>query len=110
MKSICSICNYTKGEILKVKEMMIETFDTFEYVICGNCQSIYIARPLKLEEISKYYPKEYYSFSKNISEAKFLKKFFYSKRMRYFLFHDSFIGKILSELQPLHGLSWLKYS
>lgn len=59
----CRICdNIKNNKNYKVKEMMIGTEEVFEYFECGRCKTLQISEIP--EDLSKYYPKKYYSFSK----------------------------------------------
>lgn len=57
----CRICNNTNNNILhEAREMMFGFKDKFNYVECFNCKCIQI---LEIpDNISKFYPDEYYSF------------------------------------------------
>jgi 2-polyprenyl-3-methyl-5-hydroxy-6-metoxy-1,4-benzoquinol methylase len=59
----CRICENEKGNShFKVREMMYGLREEFDYFQCGACDCLQIAEfP---EDMSKYYPGDYYSFSK----------------------------------------------
>jgi SAM-dependent methyltransferase len=57
----CKICgNTVNNKPFQVREMMFGIRDEFEYVECGNCKCIYINKIP--ENLSGYYPSDYYSF------------------------------------------------
>lgn len=53
---ICENTKYNKSHLLR--EMMFGTRDEFEYLECGKCGTLQI---VEIPDLSKYYPKEYYS-------------------------------------------------
>ena len=55
----CRICgNNTGNQVFIAKEMMFGTRDGFEYFECAQCECLQISSPP--EEISRYYPSDYY--------------------------------------------------
>jgi 2-polyprenyl-3-methyl-5-hydroxy-6-metoxy-1,4-benzoquinol methylase len=62
--SICKICGNEKdNQTYEVKEMMFGFRDEFTYLECSSCGCLQINEIP--ENISKYYPSSYYSFSEN---------------------------------------------
>lgn len=63
----CRICGSSKiGQAISVKEMMFGSMEDFVYFQCSFCGCLQIsAFP---NDISKYYPREYYSFNQNPAE------------------------------------------
>lgn len=64
----CRICNaIIQNTPINIKEKMFNTGESFEYVLCASCNCIQIKEiPVN---IAKYYPQNYYSFSKTISST-----------------------------------------
>lgn len=59
----CRICGNSKNNTdYLVREMMYGFRETFEYFQCANCQCLQIKSII--DDMSKYYPGNYYSFSK----------------------------------------------
>ena len=70
--SKCSICdNEDKNKTHTVPEMMYGEGDKFDYIECGNCGCLQIAHIP--ENIEKYYPPNYYSYSSRIDVKASLK-------------------------------------
>lgn len=65
---ICKICgNKIGNQAFLVKEMMFGFRDEFLYIMCIKCGCLQLHN--NLENMSKYYPSDYYSFTKmNIKE------------------------------------------
>ncbi len=62
MKSTCKICKNSENNIIHVaKEMMFGYKDEFNYLECANCGCVQIVDIP--EDLSKYYPENYYSLS-----------------------------------------------
>jgi len=60
----CKICNnVANNNTIKVKEMMFGTKEEFEYMICNNCRCAQLVNVP--DDMSKYYPKKFYSLRKN---------------------------------------------
>jgi 2-polyprenyl-3-methyl-5-hydroxy-6-metoxy-1,4-benzoquinol methylase len=93
----CRICqNYKNNTPYQVKEMMFGLNDSFTYFQCSCCGCLQISRPP--DNIEKYYPKDYYSFSKpdGFSILKTVKKL----RDDYIFDKKGFIGKIADFISP----------
>ncbi len=61
MNLTCRICENDKNNCLfKAREMMFGTREEFDYVECATCGTLQIA---EIPDLSRHYPKEYYSFS-----------------------------------------------
>jgi len=94
----CKICNSETGvKIYKVKEMMLGLNESFEYVECQKCGCLQIKDPPP--DISKYYPKTYYSLKKVSSKPdnNFV-SFLRQQRAQYGMFGKNIIGKSVSRL------------
>jgi len=60
---ICTVCNNSfENKIFKTKEMMFGYNDEFKYLLCSECGCLQITQIP--EDMTKYYPSKYYSFSK----------------------------------------------
>lgn len=59
-KYVCKICGCDTGSELIVKEMFHGSRENFTYYQCSSCGTIQIAHVP--EDMSKYYPSDYYSF------------------------------------------------
>ena len=66
----CKLCGSTdKGASLKVKEMQLGYGDEFSYSICSNCGCMQLDQVLN--DLSKYYPHDYYSFRETDNQRRF---------------------------------------
>ncbi len=97
----CRICSNSDSNIsYTAREMMFGFRDEFEYFECAKCGCLQIAEfP---QNISKYYPEDYYSFVnpdrvKNTSLQKFIKH----QYAKYFLKDKSFIRSFFVNLNSL---------
>lgn len=62
--NVCSVCSLKANHsIINAKEMMFGYKDYFNYFMCSNCECLQIEKIP--ENISTYYPDNYYSFQKN---------------------------------------------
>jgi 2-polyprenyl-3-methyl-5-hydroxy-6-metoxy-1,4-benzoquinol methylase len=109
----CKICgNSSQNTIHFAQEMMFGYKDRFEYLECANCKSIQLNNIP--ENISKYYPENYYSYhgksEKDLIQEtwlKSLKRSFKKKLLNYNLEGKNPIGKLIS--QKFKGYyPWLK--
>lgn len=91
---VCRICHHNgEHKQFQLREMMFGTKDMFDYFQCGACGCIQIAAIP--DDMSKYYPDNYYSFS---GKGK-LKRKSYIKRLRtrYIIgASKSWIGKLMA--------------
>lgn len=104
MTNVCRICgNAEKNLIHRAREMMFGTRDEFDYLECAACGTLQI---VELPDLSRYYPKDYYSLSGGDS---FLGKN-WRRRLasrltgKYFLKGRGLVGKIVAE-----RLQWLAF-
>jgi len=96
---ICQICgNSSNNKTFFIKEMMFGFREEFPYTECSRCGCLQIEEIPK--NISKYYPKNYYSFQSDKTKRNFLKNYFIDELHKYILFKKSLIGKILSARYP----------
>jgi len=92
----CRICNNTTGNKSYVaREMMYGYRDEFEYLHCAECGCLQIKQVP--DNLSKYYPKDYYSFQKHLN-ANFLKSFFRHQRAKHFLYGKDIMGMLVSKI------------
>ena len=90
----CRICkNKDNHSYYTAKEMMYGYRETFNYFQCGNCKCLQIVDII--DDMSKYYPSNYYSFSKYSGKdflgfSGWIKK----KRYDYTIINDSIFKKI----------------
>ncbi len=106
MEFACKICGNKSGnKFFKVREMQFGMRDEFTYCQCSNCECLQITNPP--ENLSKYYPKEYFSFQ--ITKEKIIKEKLNIYRDLYSLGFNNLIGKILFKKygEPTY-ISWLK--
>lgn len=94
MERPCRICgNKSNNTYYKVREMMYGYREVFDYFQCSTCNCLQIADII--DDMSKYYPTDYYSFSKYSGKdfkgfSGWLKKLRYT----YTVFNNSLLGKI----------------
>ena len=82
--------------------MMFGLRTKFEYCECGNCGCLQILAPP--EDLSSYYPKNYYSFN----PGNWISKFITKRLINDAYFGRDVIGKILSWRLGPHKAVWLK--
>ena len=94
----CKICNsYDEHKTYVVPEMMFGFPDNFQYFECANCGCLQIIDiPVNL---AKYYPSNYYSYSKpNPVRRGWIKLFLKRQRLNYFLTGEkNLLGYILTK-------------
>ena len=97
---ICKICDNSEGLTeYSVKEMMFGFRDEFKYFQCEKCNCLQIYQIP--QNISKYYPDNYYSFAElNSKETSTFSKILKKKRNRYAVFRRGLLGKILHGYKP----------
>lgn len=99
----CRICGNNKNNTYySAKEMMYGFRDVFEYYQCGVCKCLQIVDII--DDMSKYYPSNYYSFSK-YSGKDFLgfKGWIKKKRYNYTIFNNSIISKLFLAIARKKG-------
>lgn len=100
----CNICGNTDGNHrFTVLERMFGTLDEFEYIGCSMCGHIHLAKVPN--NMDRYYPKAYYSFSPQVLPGwwRWLNK----ARTKAMLGSGQIIGKVLLSLKkPWYG-NWL---
>jgi SAM-dependent methyltransferase len=73
--------------------------DEFEYFQCSKCNCLQISQPP--EDLSKYYPKKYYSFSFSADKISLFKYLLMKLRNNYLIFNKGIIGKLLYNKYPV---------
>lgn len=96
----CKICNNSKNlKAYKVKEMMFGFRDEFLYFECEKCGCLQIAEIPK--NMDKYYPDNYYSYTKSNKQGKFsITRFLQKKRDNYAVFKHGVLGKWVYHSKP----------
>ena len=103
----CKICsNENNNKQYYFKEMMFGLEEEFLYYQCSKCNCLQINKIP--ENMTNYYPQNYYSFS-GFPKRKKIKRQIKSLKDNYALFKKGFIGKILFCLKPNHDLRELAY-
>jgi len=110
----CRICgNCENNRAVEAREMMFGWRDAFRYFQCSCCLCLQIEEIP--EDISRYYPADYYSYHSAIQANK-LKKFLIRQRNRYALYGRNILGKFLYARHPstahqaLHRLAVVKHA
>ncbi|MFQ4142286.1 class I SAM-dependent methyltransferase [Chlorogloeopsis sp. ULAP02] len=113
--TICKIChNSLDHKSYVVREMMFGFRDEFEYFECGECGCLQIKDIPN--NISKYYPDNFYAFQlPTVEKEKTLKNFFRRQRMKYLISGNTnleiFLSKVLRKLYKLPNYNyydWLR--
>ena len=95
----CRICENEKGNrLFKFKEMHIGLREEFTYFQCVNCRCIQIEEIP--ENMSKYYPSDYYSFNLSPKSENVVKRVARRQRDYYALFNRGFIGGFIYRRFP----------
>lgn len=99
---MCRICqNNHDNSIVVVREMMFGTGHEFEYLVCAACGCI--QRIESPDNLSDYYPPDYYSFETDNALKRFLK----TQQASYASGRWNPIGKLLSRWFAPHKIAWL---
>lgn len=105
---ICKICDHAGDpKTFQVREMMLGYREEFTYFQCGHCGCLQIAKIPN--DMSKYYPAEYYSFTYSPAEIlkNPLRKILKKRRDRYAVFSKGLVGKYLCARHPSESLRML---
>ena len=98
----CQVCGNSEGnKVYTVREMMFGIRDEFSYFECSKCGCLQIAEVPN--DLSKYYPKTYYSFSSSAPFPKAARIMQYLRRRWYetgLLGKGGLIGKLLFAIRP----------
>ena len=92
----CTVCESTDFSVVIAKERMIGLNDSFQYLECNSCKSLFLQDVP--EDLSKFYPSNYYSFGKYIGSSSLSKVL---KRLRYQAFKSGL------SLRPPNYFEWL---
>ena len=104
----CKICmNSRSNKSYIAREMMFGYRDPFTYFQCSKCGCLQISKIPS--DMSKYYPRDYYSFSLNSHEQskKTIKRLFITMRNHYAVFNKGIIGKLFYKKFPNETLRCL---
>ncbi|MCW8850120.1 MAG: hypothetical protein OQJ81_09110 [Melioribacteraceae bacterium] len=103
----CRICgNEKENKSYNVKEMMFGLRDTFSYFQCSNCDCLQIEEVP--DNISKYYPEDYYSQEDPKVHFERFKKLLIRIRDSYEVWGRGTIGKQLSKYYPRPEFQFFK--
>ena len=96
----CKICNNDKdNKTFSIKENMFGTGESFNFLECSVCECLQLTDTV--EDMSAYYPDNYYSFDhKTIKENPSLKMYLTKKRNMYAVSKKGALGKLLSGKRP----------
>jgi SAM-dependent methyltransferase len=104
---LCRICgSVSRKAKYSVREMMFGTRDEFEYDECLACCSLQLGNVPDREALSRYYPKDYYSFALSCSDKNSLQRFAFwleTERDKAFFGLRSPLGQVLQLVKPKHG-------
>lgn len=97
----CEICGSPNVTFFNATERMYGLGGNFTYINCQDCRTIY--QKEKLDDYSKYYPQNYYSFDLKKLDIHSLKQTIrnFKKRSRdsYYFFKAGIIGKLLTSFR-----------
>lgn len=100
----CKICgNLENNRVHTAREMMFGMQDEFEYLECAWCGTLQI---VEIPDLSRYYPKDYYSFDEKVETElpqKLKSRFAARYAANYFNGNRSFVGKYFAE-----NRDWIK--
>lgn len=103
----CRVCgSANRKATFSVKEMMFGTRDAFAYDECLTCRSLQLRTVPDPETLSRFYPKDYYSFALSHSDRDPLRRFLFwleTERDKAFFGLRSPLGQLLKLLKPKHG-------
>ena len=99
----CYVCDSDEvGDHYTVREMQIGTRESFDYFSCKNCGALQIATIP--DDLSKYYPKDYYS----LSVEPFSKRWLKDQRLGYLCGKPNPVGWLLTRFKPRpQGHYWI---
>jgi 2-polyprenyl-3-methyl-5-hydroxy-6-metoxy-1,4-benzoquinol methylase len=98
----CQICgNFEGNRVYAVRDMMFDFGNVFSYVECSTCGCLQIAEIPR--DMSKYYPKKYYSFAsfgQNTKTSR-IRQYFRHRLLETGLFcNGGLVGKLLYAIRP----------
>lgn len=103
----CRICgNKKNNQTYQAREMMFGTREVFEYFQCSQCGCLQIKE--YPSDMSRYYPRDYYSYSgTGIIHSCLIKKFLIGLRNNYIATGRGLIGKLLNKKFPDQTLEFV---
>jgi SAM-dependent methyltransferase len=105
MPMVCRACQSSGPHVTHVfREMMFGTRDLFDYFECSDCGSI--QRLTKVEDEGRFYPPNYYSFSKNRLS---LRSRIAAIRDAHAMRKKSLVGLLLNQIWPLQEMGPLRH-
>jgi SAM-dependent methyltransferase len=104
---LCRVCGSENLRArFSVKEMMFGTRDEFDYEECSACCSLQLRNVPDPDALSRYYPKDYYSFALSYPDRNLLQRFSFwleIERDKAFFGLRSPLGQLLKFVKPKHG-------
>lgn len=97
----CKVCNNRENNSgYRVQEMMFGIKEEFNYLECGSCGCLQIVD--KLDDLSKYYPTNYYSYDAPSEKNKVngIVQFLARLRDKYAVLDKGFLGKLIYNSKP----------
>lgn len=104
--AICKICSNLNDPVEwhEAREMMFGLHDSFLYFQCHQCDCLQIAQ--LPDDLSKYYPSDYYSFSSYSGKRfKGLNGLLYKLRIKSTLYRKGFIQRVIHLVNPVSKLA-----
>jgi SAM-dependent methyltransferase len=101
---ICKICHTNSFTPLRVKEMMYGMPHSFDYGLCQHCNCLQIIEIPN--NISDFYPKNYYSYSAKVKKKPF-KNWQRSIKRQLILNHPQCLSFLFSSLKKSYTLFWI---
>ncbi|MFH1756404.1 MAG: class I SAM-dependent methyltransferase [Candidatus Latescibacterota bacterium] len=103
----CRICESSDHHNrFTAREMMFGLRESFEYFQCISCGCLQIAQIP--EDLSKYYPEDYYSFSE-APESKPIKRFFKQRWASQLLYKPNLLGMVLQRRYGVPAMfDWIR--
>lgn len=90
-EAACRVCgNKSENTFYTAREMMYGLRESFDYFQCSQCECLQIVD--MIEDMSKYYPSDYYSFSRYNGKFKGINGWLKKKRYELTIFNKSFLS------------------
>ena len=97
----CEICQSFGNEVLFINEKMFGTEKPFKYIHCSTCDCLQIVE--KIEDISEFYPQDYYSFQNQQNIFRKIKSLLENYLLKYVALmemgYPNLIGKIAMQVK-----------
>lgn len=107
----CLLCGCDKPtRIITVREMMFGLREKFKYFECSRCESLTLVS--KIKSFDKYYPSDYYSYSKRIYRTNNIIKSFLLKIRSLYVIEGKYkiLGKFIEKIFKVPDrLKYLKH-